>query len=79
MKIYFVTSCKPNHDEKVKTRQVNSIKSWKWLNCDKEIFVFNKNPQITEMCDSNYLKGRFNLFYDLKPGDSDYIEWDEEA
>jgi len=51
MKIYFVTSCKPNHDERVKTRQVNAIKSWKWLDCDKEIFVFNKNPQITEMCD----------------------------
>jgi hypothetical protein len=51
MKLYFVTSCKPNHDERVKTRQVNAIKSWKWLNCDKEIFVFNKNPQITEMCE----------------------------
>ncbi len=31
------------------------------------------------MCDSNYLKGRFNQFYDLNPGDDDYIEWDEEA
>jgi hypothetical protein len=30
------------------------------------------------MCESNYLKGRFNQFYDLKPGDQYYIEWDEE-
>jgi hypothetical protein len=31
------------------------------------------------MSDSNYLKGRFNQFYDLKPEDDYYIEWDEEA
>jgi hypothetical protein len=31
-----------------------------------------------DMAESNYLKGRFNQFYDLKPGDQYYIEWDEE-
>jgi len=30
------------------------------------------------MSDSNYLKGRFNLFYDLKPGEQYYLEYDEE-
>jgi hypothetical protein len=31
------------------------------------------------MCESNYLKGRFNQFYDLNKDDEYYIEWDEEA
>ena len=35
--------------------------------------------RFAEMCESNYLKGRFNQFYDLKPEDQYYIEWDEEA
>ena len=30
------------------------------------------------MSDSNYMKGRFNQFYDLKPEDQYYLEWDEE-
>ena len=30
------------------------------------------------MSDSNYMKGRFNQFYDLTPEDQYYIEWDEE-
>jgi len=41
--------------------------------------VYYADKCFAEMCDSNYLKGRFNQFYDLKPGDDDYIEWDEEA
>jgi len=35
--------------------------------------------RIADMVSSNYLKGRFNQFYDLKPDDQYYIEWDEEA
>jgi hypothetical protein len=34
--------------------------------------------RFAEMSDSNYLKGRFNLFYDLKPGDQYYLECEEE-
>ena len=34
--------------------------------------------RFAEMSDSNYLKGRFNQFYDLKPGDQYYLEWNEE-
>jgi hypothetical protein len=34
--------------------------------------------RFAEMSDSNYLKGRFNLFYDLKKGDEYYLEFDEE-
>jgi hypothetical protein len=34
--------------------------------------------RFAEMADSNYLKGRFNLFYDLKPGDQYYLEYEEE-
>ena len=31
-----------------------------------------------QMSDDNYIKGRFNQFYDLKPEDQYYLEWDEE-
>ncbi len=40
---------------------------------------FYADFRFAEMSDSNYLKGRFNLFYDLKPEDQYYLEWDEEA
>lgn len=35
--------------------------------------------QVALMSDSNYLKGRFNLFYNLQPNDEYYLEWNEEA
>ena len=31
-----------------------------------------------QMSDDNYIKGRFNQFYDLNPNDQYYLEWDEE-
>ena len=31
-----------------------------------------------QMSDDNYIKGRFNQFYDLKPEDQYYLECDEE-
>jgi hypothetical protein len=34
--------------------------------------------RFAEMCDDNYLKGRFNQFYELKEGDQYYLEWNEE-
>ena len=39
---------------------------------------FYADWRIADMSDSNYLKGRFNQFYDLTPDDQYYIEWDEE-
>ena len=50
-----------------------------WVNSNLDEGVFYADKCFAEMCDSNYLKGRFNQFYDLKRGDDDYIEWDEEA
>jgi hypothetical protein len=34
--------------------------------------------RIADMSDSNYLKGRFNQYHDLKPEDQYYLEYDEE-
>jgi hypothetical protein len=31
------------------------------------------------MSDDNYIKGRFNQFYNLTPSDQYYLEWNEEA
>jgi hypothetical protein len=41
--------------------------------------TFYADYQIALMSDNNYLKGRFNQFYDLTPEDDEYLEWDEEA
>ena len=53
------------------------VEDWVQSNLDEGQYYADKC--FAEMCDSNYLKGRFNQFYDLKPEDDDYIEWDEEA
>ena len=50
-----------------------------WNNSNLDEGTFWADYQIALRCDSNYLKGRFNQFYDLKPGDDEYITWDEEA
>jgi hypothetical protein len=50
-----------------------------WIQSNLDESVFYSDYQIAMMCDSNYLKGRFNQYYDLKPEDEHYIEWDEEA
>lgn len=49
MKLIFVTSCKPITNDNIKTIQENSLNSWKWLNCEKEIFVFNKDESIKKL------------------------------
>ena len=49
-----------------------------WINSNLDEGQLYSDYQIASMCDSNYLKGRFNQFYDLKPEDQYYIEWDEE-
>jgi hypothetical protein len=50
-----------------------------WIQSNLDEGQYYADKCFAEMCDSNYLKGRFNQFYDLKPEDDDYIEWDEEA
>ena len=49
-----------------------------WVNSNLDEGQLFADFRFAEMSDSNYLKGRFNLFYDLKPGDQYYLEWDEE-
>jgi hypothetical protein len=49
-----------------------------WVNSNLDEGQLYADYRFAEMCESNYLKGRFNQFYDLKPGDQYYLEWDEE-
>ena len=48
-----------------------------WIQSNLDEGVFWSDYQIASMCDSNYLKGRFNQFYDLKPEDQYYLEVNE--
>jgi hypothetical protein len=50
MRLIFTTSCKPLSNDKIKIIQYNSINSWKWLDCEKEILVFNRDESIDKMC-----------------------------
>jgi hypothetical protein len=50
-----------------------------WMDSNLDEGQFFADRRFAEMSDSNYLKGRFNQFYDLTPDDEHYIEWDEEA
>jgi hypothetical protein len=49
-----------------------------WVNSNLDEGQLFADFRFAEMADNNYLKGRFNLFYDLKPGDQYYLEYDEE-
>jgi hypothetical protein len=49
-----------------------------WVNSNLDEGQLFADYRFAEMCESNYLKGRFNQFYDLKPEDQYYIEWNEE-
>ena len=50
-----------------------------WMDSNLDEGQFFADRRFAEMSDSNYLKGRFNQFYDLTPDDEHYIEWNEEA
>ena len=50
-----------------------------WVNSNLDEGQMYADFRFAEMSDSNYLKGRFNQFYDLNEGDQYYLEWDEEA
>jgi hypothetical protein len=49
-----------------------------WVNANLDEGQMFADFRFAEMSDSNYLKGRFNLFYDLKPGDQYYLEYEEQ-
>jgi hypothetical protein len=49
-----------------------------WMQSNLDEGQLYSDWRIADMSSSNYLKGRFNLFYDLKPEDQYYLEWDEE-
>jgi hypothetical protein len=49
-----------------------------WVNANLDEGQMFADFRFAEMSDSNYLKGRFNLFYDLNPGDQYYLEYEEE-
>jgi len=50
-----------------------------WTNSNLDEGQLYADFRFAEMSSDNYIKGRFNQFYDLKPGDQYYLEWDEEA
>jgi len=50
-----------------------------WIQSNLDEGQMYADWRFADMADSNYLKGRFNQYYDLKPTDDFYIEWDEEA
>jgi hypothetical protein len=48
-----------------------------WVNSNLDEGQLFADYRFAEMSDNNYLKSRFNQFYDLTPGDQYYL--DEEA
>ena len=48
-----------------------------WVNANLDGGQMFADFRFAEMSDSNYLKGRFNLFYDLNVGDQYYLECEE--
>ncbi len=44
------------------------------MNSNLDEGILYADYQFASMCDSNYLKNRFNQFYDLKPEDQYYLE-----
>jgi hypothetical protein len=63
-------------DAEMQTIAEQLLDDWIYENLNQGQFY--SDWRIADMSDSNYLKGRFNQFYDLKPEDEYYIEWDEE-
>ena len=49
-----------------------------WINSNLDEGQLYADHQFASMSDSNYIKGRFNQFYNLTPADQYYLEWDEE-
>jgi hypothetical protein len=50
-----------------------------WMNSNLDEGQLYADWCVADMSNSNYLKGRFNQFYNLSPTDNYYLQWDEEA
>jgi hypothetical protein len=48
-----------------------------WVNANLDEGQLFADYRFAEMSDNNYLKGRFNQFYDLTPGDQYYLDEQE--
>jgi len=48
-----------------------------WTNANLDEGQLYADYRFAEMSDDNYIKGRFNQFYDLKPEDQYYLECEE--
>ena len=48
-----------------------------WINSNLDEGQLYSDYQIASMSSSNYLKGRFNQFYNLTPEDQYYLEVEE--
>ena len=62
-------------DAELQTIAEQLLEDWLYENLNEGQFY--SDWRIADMSDSNYLKGRFNQFYNLQPGDDYYIEWSE--
>ena len=51
------------------------FEDWNSANLDEGTFY--ADYQIALLSDNNYLKGKFNKFYDLTPEDDEYLEVEE--
>ena len=58
--------------------EIGAILVEDWVNANLDEGQMFADYRFAEMSDSNYLKGRFNLFYDLNVGDQYYLECEEE-
>ena len=63
-------------DAEMETIAAQLLEDWIYENLNEGQFY--ADWRIADMSDSNYLKSRFNQFYDLKPEDDYYIECEEE-
>ena len=59
-------------------KEIGDILVEDWVQSNLNEGQLYSDWRIADISDSNYLKGRFNLFYDLSPEDQYYLEYDEE-
>jgi hypothetical protein len=58
--------------------EIGKILVENWVNTNLDEGQLYADWRFADMAESNYLKGRFNLFYDLKPNDQYYLECEGE-
>ena len=72
MKLNFITSCKPFQSESSLIIQQNAINSWRWMNAEVNINVFNRDETIKEFC----IKNNINYIEDYESSQfSDLPSW----